>query len=136
MGRPVNNQGGKNWKPVLTNYDNYPVVSNHWYEVKIVWDSDKSIGNIPCDIFVDDQGTDGLGAGENWAGFKNATDSDQSQLTPDRFLQLGDVIKKNDGDFSIGCNVNSHANNVFSGQIDWIIWSPVADYSGVDDPPL
>jgi hypothetical protein len=34
--------------------------------------------------------------------------------------------------FSIGCNVNNHANNIFLGLIDWITWQDVVDYSGVD----
>jgi hypothetical protein len=126
--KPVDAHGGNVWKPVLTDYDNYPIVSDHWYLVKIVWDSDKSVGNIPCDIFVDDQGTDGLGSGENWAGYPNATKSDQSYLTPEQFLQSGDEINTNDGAFSIGCNVNNHANNVFLGLIDWITWEDVVNY--------
>jgi len=128
---PVDAHGGSAWKPVLTDYDNFPIVSDHWYQVKIVWDSDKAVGNIPCDIFVDDQGTNGLGSGENWIGFLNTTDSDQSQLTPELFLQLGDEIKTNDGSFSIGCNVSDHANNLFLGKIDWITWEDAVNYKSV-----
>ena len=94
--------------------------------MKIVWDFSKT-GGIPCDIFVDDQGTAGDDAGENWAGYINATDSDQSQLTSDRFLLEGDVIATFDGAFTIGANVNNHTKNVFNGLIDWITWSPTVD---------
>jgi hypothetical protein len=50
---PVDNHGGNAWKPVLTNYTYYPIVANHWYKVKVVWNSSKK-GGIPSDIFVDD----------------------------------------------------------------------------------
>ena len=124
--RPVDAHGGTGWKVVLTDYDKCPIVSDHWYKVKIVWDFSKT-GGIPCDIFVDDQGTAGDDAGENWAGYINATDSDQSQLTSDRFLLEGDVIATFDGAFTIGANVNNHTKNVFNGLIDWITWSPTVD---------
>jgi len=123
---PVDNHGGDMWKPVLTNYTYYPIVANHWYKVKVVWNSGK-IGGIPADIFVDDQGTDGNGAGENWAGYVNATDSDQLQLTPNKRLYEGDQIITADGQFVIGANINNHANNVFNGLIDWITWKDSVD---------
>jgi hypothetical protein len=94
--------------------------------VKIVWDSSKT-GGIPGDIFVDDQGTLGDDADENWAGYINCTDSDQSQLPADRYLYEGDEITTGDGDFTIGTNVNNHANNVFNGLIDWITWKDTVD---------
>jgi hypothetical protein len=53
-------------------------------------------------------------------------------VTPEQFLQTDDEINTNDGAFSIGCNVNNHANNVFLGLIDWITWEDVVNYSGVD----
>ena len=119
--RPKDNHGGKNWKPVLTLYSACPIVSDHWYRVKVVWDSDKNSG-IPCDITVDDQGTDGLGSGEKWTGTLNCTDTTGSLAAADQRLSQGDEIAPADGDFTIGCNVNNHANNVFNGLIDWISW--------------
>ena len=85
-------------------------------------------------MYVDDEGTDGLGLGENWLGYANATDSNQSQLTSDRYLVAGDEITTSDGEFTIGCNVNNNANNVFEGEIDWIRWQAIADYTGVMPP--
>lgn len=115
----VDNHGGNDWKPVLTDYDLYPIVSDHWYQLRIIWDSEK-VGGIPGSIWVDDLGPDGDDAGENWPGLADATDSDQSQLTPERYLYEGDEIRTSDGSFTIGANVNNHANNVFLGLIDWI----------------
>ncbi len=123
---PVDNHGGDTWKPVLTNYTYYPILADHWYKVKVVWNSGK-IGDIPADIFVDDQGTDGNGANEYWAGYANATDSDQLQLTPGKRLYEGDQIITADGQFVIGANINNHANNVFNGLIDWITWKDSVD---------
>jgi predicted CXXCH cytochrome family protein len=133
--RPVDSHGGTAWKPVLTDYDICPIVSDHWYRVTVVWNSDK-VGGIPPDIFVDDQGTLGDDGDESWAGYLNCTDADQSQLSADRYLYEGDEITTSDGDFVIGANVNNHGNNVFTGWIDWIVWRDVADYSGVDDLPI
>jgi predicted CXXCH cytochrome family protein len=115
--RLVDNHGGTNWKPVLTDYTAYPIVANHWYRVKVDWNSAKT-GGIPCDIFIDDQGTDGSGANENWAGFVNCTDSDQSQLTDDRKLYEGDEILSADGTLHIGATPNHTLP--FNGLIDWI----------------
>jgi hypothetical protein len=131
---PISSHGGKAWKVALTDYELYPIVTDHWYQIKIVWNSDK-VGGIPADIFVDDLGTDGSGTGENWAGFVNTTDSDQSLIPSDRRLQEGDEIRAANGDFTIGANVNNHSNNVFIGLIDWIRWQAVADYSGVSGVP-
>ncbi|MEW6746809.1 MAG: hypothetical protein AB1486_29055 [Planctomycetota bacterium] len=118
---PEDKHGGEVWKVVLTDYANCPIVAGHWYQVKIVWNSAK-VGGIPCDIYVDDQGTDGNGAGEKWSGFVNATKSDQAYLPEGRKLFEGDVIKKADGYLALGVNVNDQANNVFKGFIDWIRW--------------
>ena len=124
--KPTDAHGGTVWKPVLTDYENYPIVSGHWYKIKVVWNSSKS-GGIPGDIYVDDQGPAGDDAGEYWSGYANATDSDQSQLPANRYLYEGDRISPADGDFTIGCNVNNHAKNVFHGLIDWITWKPTAN---------
>lgn len=115
----VDNHGGNDWKVILTDYDLYPIVSDHWYRIRILWNS-AEVGGIPGKIFVDDLGPDGDDEGENWAGFVDAADSDQSQLTPEMLLYEGDVIRTSDGAFTIGANVSDHANNVFLGLIDYV----------------
>jgi hypothetical protein len=124
---PVDKHGGLTWKVAQTDYDACPIVANHWYVVRLVWNSDK-IGGIPADFFVDDQGTDGSGLGENWPGTRNCTDADQSQVPESNRMWEGDEIVPADGNFVIGANVNNQANNLFDGLIDWIAWEPVADY--------
>ncbi|MFQ5594815.1 MAG: cytochrome c3 family protein, partial [Anaerolineae bacterium] len=124
--KPVDAHGGKVWKPVLTDYGACPIVSDHWYQVKAVWDSD-IIGGIPGKIYVDDQGTDGAGASESWSGYIDCTNSGQTYNDADRQLYEGDEISPSDGEFVIGANVNNHANNVFDGLIDWITWKPIVD---------
>ncbi len=131
---PVNARGGSSWKPVLTDCAGYPILNDHWYLVKVVWNSGKAAG-IPCDIFLDDEGMDGLGTEELWPGCRNATDSQQSHLPANRRLHEGDLIATGDGDFTIGANVNNHTRNNFIGEIDWIHWQARVDYSDVDDPP-
>ncbi|MCU7905064.1 MAG: hypothetical protein KZQ76_04260, partial [Candidatus Thiodiazotropha sp. (ex Epidulcina cf. delphinae)] len=138
--KPGDAHGGTVWKPVLTDYSQYPIVSDHWYRVKAVWNSNKPGGvadqpYVQADIFVDDEGTDGLGTGENWVGYRNATNAAQSYLDATRLLYTGDIITAVNGPFAIGVNVNNHANNLFNGLIDWVTWQGAADYTGVDDPP-
>ena len=137
---PVDAHGGNTWKPVLTNYtgaktgseNNCPVVSDHWYLVKAVWNTNKPGGTPgqffqPADIYMDDQGTDGNGAGENWAGYINCTDSDQSLKTDAVKFYTGDVIKTYSGDsFAIGTNRSTPTSNLFNGLIDWITWKDSA----------
>ncbi|MCU7920981.1 MAG: hypothetical protein KZQ95_21875 [Candidatus Thiodiazotropha sp. (ex Epidulcina cf. delphinae)] len=136
----VDRHGGTAWKPVLTDYSQYPIVSDHWYRVKVVWNSDKSGGVVgqpfvPADIFIDDEGTDGAGTGENWVGYRNATNASQSYRAANRQFYTGDEILATNGPFSIGVNVNNHAKHLFNGLIDWVKWQDSADYSGVDDLP-
>jgi predicted CXXCH cytochrome family protein len=133
---PVNTNGGNAWKPVMTNYsgaatgseNNCPIVSDHWYQVKAVWDTNKSGGTpgqffTPADIYIDDQGTDGAGAGENWTGYINCTDTDQS-LKPDASkFYTADQINPASGNFAIGTNRATPTTNLFNGLIDWIRWS-------------
>jgi hypothetical protein len=133
---PVDQHSGNAWKPVLTNYtgaatgaeNNCPIVSDHWYLVKAVWDTNKTGGTpgqffTPADIFVDDQGTDGNGASENWAGYINCTDSDQSLKTDNVKFYTGDSIKTYSGEsFVIGANRSSPTSNLFNGLIDWLQW--------------
>lgn len=124
---PVDKHGGVAWKPIMTEYTTHPIVSDHFYRIKVIWNSFK-IG-IPVNIFIDDEGTDGNGLGENWQGYTDATDSDQSLVPADRRLYEGDRITMADGDFLIASNVNNHNNNAFNGLIDWIKWQGVANYS-------
>lgn len=138
---PVDAHGGNAWKPVLTNYsgaktgseNDCPIVSDHWYLVKAVWNTDKPGGVpgqffTPADIYLDDQGTDGNGAGENWAGYVNCTDTDQSLKTDIVKFSTGDAIKPYSGDnFAIGANRTNPANNLFNGLIDWLVWKDTAD---------
>ncbi len=137
----LDNHGGNNWKVVLTNYtgaatigeNECPIVSDHWYQVKAVWNSAKPGGTlgqlfVPADIYVDDQGTDGAGAGENWAGNMNCTDVDESLKETDSFrFYTADEIITGNGSFAIGANRNNPANNLFNGLIDWITWVNTAD---------
>ncbi len=122
----VDTHGGKAWKPVLTDYDVCPIVSDHWYQVKALWDSDIT-GSMPGKIYIDDQGTDGAGGGENWPGYMDCTNSGQTYNDSDRQFFEGDEILKSNGSFNIGANVNNHANNVFNGLIDWIMWKDSID---------
>lgn len=125
--KPTDAHGGNAWKVALSNYsgvadgseNNCPIVSDHWYHVKVVWNSGNS--GIPVDIFIDDQGTDGLGAGEGWAGLLNCTDSDQDIVQTANRMATGDTITPVDGPIRIGANVNN-GNNQFNGVIEWIKW--------------
>lgn len=133
---PVNLNGGSAWKPVLTNYtnaktgseNNCPIVSDRWYKVKAVWNTNKPGGTLgqtftPADIYVDDQGVNGDDAGEGWAGYINCTDSDQSLKASAVKFYTGDVINTATGDnFAIGAARANPANNLFNGLIDWITW--------------
>ncbi len=124
--KPVDARGGMAWKLALTDFGLCPIVQDHWYQIKAVWNSAK-VGGIPADIWVDDQGTDGADAGESWAGLVNCTDAAQVLLTSDRYLYEGDEIDVADGDFTIGASVNNHTANVFEGLIDWISWDDQAN---------
>jgi len=135
---PVDSHGGNAWKPVLTNYtgaktgseNNCPIVSDHWYLVKAVWNTSKAGGTpgqffTPADIYIDDQGTDGAGAGEGWAGYINCTDSDQSLKTDVVKFYTNDQINTASGIFRIGSTVSG--GNLFNGLIDWITWKDTVD---------
>ncbi len=131
---PVDTHGGDGWKVLKTDYTACPIVSDHWYQVKVVWNSAKT-GGIPGDIFVDDQGTDGLGAGEGWTNYINCTDSSQTQTPATKYFLEGDQIQASDSDMRIGANGNNSANNHFEGLIDWITVKTEVDYTGVDGTP-
>ena len=128
--RVVDTHGGNTYKPALADYDAFPIVSDHWYRVKAVLDSDKT-GEIPIDIYVDDQGTNGDDADEAWSGFINCTDSDQSQFHANAKLYEGDEILPGDGDFYIGTETTTSTSKMFMGQIDYINVQMAADYTGV-----
>ncbi len=117
--KPTDTHGGATWKPVLTNYNICPIVSDHWYQMKIMWDSDKVVG-IPGIIYVDDQGLTGDNTGEVWSGYKNCTDFNQTLLPTDKQLQPGDKISLANGDFTVGTSAADHTQNLFKGLIDWI----------------
>ncbi|MBI5203937.1 MAG: cytochrome c3 family protein [Nitrospirae bacterium] len=132
---------GNSWKPVLTNYtgakndaeNDCPIVNDHWYQIKAVWDTNKPGGTPgqffqPADIFIEDQGTDGLGADKKWSGSINCTDTDQSLKFDAVKFYAGDKIKTYSGDnFAIGANRTNPANNLFNGLIDWIMWKAGID---------
>ena len=132
---PVDKHDGSWWKPVLTDYDACPIVADHWYQIRLVWNSAK-VGGFPADIFIDDQGTAGDDVGQSWVGMVNCTDSEQTLLPEDKKLFEGDAMTPGMGSISIGVNVNKQEKNLFSGLIDWVTWSPVVDYSGLDEGPI
>jgi hypothetical protein len=140
--KPVDSHGGSGWKVVLSNYTGAAgasgegecgITNDHWYLVKVVWDTNKAGGTpgsyfVPADIYVDDQGTDGTGTGENWSGYVRCTDDDQSLQTADgNKLWTDDEINSANGSFAIGVNVNNNANHQFNGLIDWITWKDSVD---------
>ena len=138
--KPVDAHGGNPWKPVLTSVNSCPLYADRWYRIRVVWNSDK-LGGVPnqphamADLFIDDQGSDGLDTDEYWQGYVNCTNYTQSYLTAEYLSYTGDEVSVADGVFSIGVDVNDHAVGLFNGQIDWVTWEGIADYSGVDAPP-
>lgn len=132
---PVDSHDGKNWKPVLTDYDQCPIQAGHWYRVRLVFDSGKQ-GGMPADFFVDDQGPAGDNQDEAWSGYVNCTDWEQGQLPEESKVFEGDQITTMGGAFAVGANVNKLANHQFAGLIDWVRWAPFADYAGLDDGPI
>ncbi len=132
----------------------YPLHNDHWYLIRVVFNSDKSdlagSNGTPVDIFIDDQGTDAHlyetnpNTGnpesnpdyEQWAGYKNATVSINGSSSCKWGSLPGDYNAdfKTDNKFSIGTNWNNSSQG-FDGKMDWVTWKPVAEYSGVDDSP-
>lgn len=124
------------WKPVITEATNSaspeycPIVNDHWYYVKVVWNSTTggASGHPTADIFVEDQGTDGNGSGQNWTGLKNCTDADQSQFPvapysasiTDKKLYSGDYLSTGSGRFTLGGADTDFSYTEFNGLIDWI----------------
>ncbi len=128
------------WHQVSTDIDTYPIVSNHWYQIRVVYNSDKTgiVGSngIPVDIFVDDLGTDGLGAGELWTGYLNTAQPNIEDSSSCKWgAQPGDLIALEDQAVHIGAPPNHNATYIFDGLISWVTWEPVADYGGVNSLP-
>lgn len=128
------------WKQVSSDIDLYPSVAGHWYKIRVVFNSNKS--NIPIDIWADHQGANGNGAGENWSGFINIAKPNPEDSGGCKWMsQPGDEILAENKLSYIGDNANHNDmpgasnNQRFKGLIDWLIWKPAADYSGVDSPP-
>jgi hypothetical protein len=135
---------------ISSDIDQYPLYNDHWYLIRVVFNSDKAdlIGSngTPVDIFIDDQGTDGVaepGAGLNqaWSGYKNASLSIRRSSSCKWGALPGDYMEfLTNRDSSIGVNWNpSNSAQNFDGEIDWVTWKPYADYtSGTPapgDPP-
>lgn len=150
------------FQPALTNYTSCPILNNHWYKVRAVFNS--SNAGIPVTIYVDDQGTSGSDdASQAWSGYANCTKADQSYLTGATYnscatitdcgadgdackIDTGAAIRVSDWDTNIGIDysigidaggINNAApayNNTFGGNIDWVSYQKGADYSGVTPP--
>ena len=116
--------------------DLYPLASNHWYKMRVLYNSYKT--HIPVDIWLDDMGEDGQSeqATQLWAGYINTAKPDIQDSSSCRWGALpGDYMAMEDQVTYIGSPPNHSAISLFKGAIDWISWAPVADYSGVDDAP-
>ncbi len=125
---------------ISSSIEDYPLYNNHWYLIRVVFNSDKTniagSDGTPVDIFIDDQGTTGADdVSQVWTGYKNATVGIKGSSSCKWGALPGDYIEYwTNNDSSIGTNW-SNAAQQFDGQIDWVTWKPVADYSGVSDPP-
>ena len=136
----ANSHGGNAWKPVLTNYSTCPIVSDNWYKIRLVWNTDKPGGTpgqffVPADIFIDDQGTDGNGAGERWSGEANCTKSDQSYHPDASKLYTADEITPSTSAFVLGADINNRTGFVFNGLIDWLTINHISSIHSVIPSP-
>jgi predicted CXXCH cytochrome family protein len=140
-GSPVN---GAWFKQISSDTENYPIVTDHWYRIRIVFNTDKP--RLAVDIFADDQGTDGGDSGELWSGYKNVSRPDPEDSSACKWAAIpGLVMNTEDNTTSIGDNTNhvrpgaddqgDYRNTTLKGKLDWLSWKPVVDYSGVDDLP-
>ena len=131
---------------ISSDIDQYPIVNDHWYLIKVVFNSDKAdvagSDGTPVDIFIDDLGTDGSnktvadGGDENWPGYKNATVAINESSSSRWGALPGDSIQLHyNRQSTIGAASGATHAQGFEGQIDWVTWKPYADYSGVDDSP-
>lgn len=127
----------------------FPIVNGHWYSIKVVFNSDKSdvpgSDGTPVDIFIDDEGVDGLNSPnptpgdptlnpdfEHWPGYANTTVRINESSSCRWGALPGDFINYRNDSTHIGSSWNHH--QPFAGQIDWVTWAPVADYTGVEAP--
>jgi hypothetical protein len=118
----------------LSDYTTCPITNDHWYQAKVVWNTNKPGGTpgqpfVPGEIYIDDQGTDGDDVGESWSGYINCTHADQSYFAEIKKLYTGDEMIAGDGDFAIGANTTKllKGGNHFNGLIDWITWKDSVD---------
>jgi len=136
--------GDGDWWKQVSSDDAFPIITGHWYIVRIVFNTDKP--RLTVDIFADDLGTDGSGTGELWVGYKNITNPDPEESAGCKWAAIpGLIMETEDQYLYIGDNSfharpgqddqGDHRNNMLKGKIDWFSWKPVADYTGVDDPP-
>ncbi len=127
---------------ISTDIDQWPIIDDHWYKVRVVFNADKinvsGSNGTPVDIFIDDQGTTGTDdASEQWSGFINVSDTIHNSGSckwgalpgdylwmPVRFSYIGDNSTHTD----IPDDVN---NFMMKGKLDWYIWKSLADYTGV-----
>ena len=123
---------------ISSSIDDFPIVNDHWYLIRVVFNSDKSdvpgSDGTPVDIFIDDLGPDGDNIGQRWNGYKNATRGINGSSSSKWGALPGDVINYRNDTSHIGSNYANSAQQ-FDGQINWLSWKPYADYSGVDDSP-
>jgi predicted CXXCH cytochrome family protein len=134
------------WHQISTDIDSWPIVNNHWYTIRVVFNADKltipGSDGTPVDVFIDDQGEDGQSelATELWPGYVNASKTINESSSCKWGALPGDVIATEDQASHIGApppaaDGTHNALHLFKGQIDYVAWSPGADYSGVDDLP-
>ena len=143
---------------ISTDIDQWPIVDNHWYKIRVVFNSDKSSAagsnGTPVDIFLDDGGADGLNTPnptpgdptqnpdyEQWSGYVNASRTINESSSCKWGALPGDFVRTIDKFTSIGDNLN-HTDIpgdtwdlMLKGKLDWFVWQPAADYTGVDDAP-
>jgi hypothetical protein len=130
------------WHQISSDIDQWPLLVNHWYKVKVVFDSDNTEGDgAPVDIFLDDQGEDPYSPAnelltELWTGYVNASKSIQDSSSCRWGAKPGDYIATENQPAFIGTprppSSGIHAaSHIFDGDIDWVTWKPVADYSDV-----
>ncbi len=119
-------------KQVYSDINSYPIVANHWYRVKVVFNSNDS--QIPVRIYGDDLGTDGNGAGENWGGFVQIFSSNPNDSGACKWVsQPGDEMAVESQPTIIGDNTvhndvpGDSGNQLFKGEIDWITWKSFVD---------
>ncbi len=134
-----------------SDFDTYPILSGHWYTMRVVFNTDK--GQTSFDYFTRDDGTDGLGAGKLWDGYINISRTPEAGVAGDCVWQTNpgsEVLDENVG-FAIGDNMvhndyydampnaDDMPGNVWTpwlmGKMDWFVFKPIADYSNVDDIP-